>query len=230
MKKKCENGEFLLKKRLSKTLLTMKFTLLLFLLTTVQVFGTAYSQATKLSVEMQEATLVEILDNIENQSEFKLLYNNDLLENKNHGIVDFRNKTVEQILDELLNGTRSKYSVLENNLIVISPNDNIAQQKTISGKITDENGEPLTGATVVVKGTTNGTVTDMNGNYTLQNIPDEDVVLVVSFIGYSSKEVIADGTTVDVVLQEDIVGLDEVVDLFVVQLQHTQMSWRFWKQ
>ena len=211
MKKKCENGEFLIKKRLSKTLLTMKFTLLLFLLTTVQVFGTAYSQATKLSVEMQEATLVEILDNIENQSDFKFLYNNDLLENENHDIVDFRDKTVEQILDKLLDGTGSKYSVLENNLIVISPTDNIAQQKTISGKITDENGEPLTGATVVVKGTTNGTVTDMNGNYTLQNITDEDVVLIVSFIGYSSKEVIADGTTMDVVLQEDIVGLDEVV-------------------
>lgn len=211
MKKKFENGCFLQKKSLLKTLVIMKFTLLLFLLTTVQVFGTAYSQATKLSVNLQNATLVEILDKIESQSEFKFLYNNDLLENKNHGAVQINNQSVEQILDDLLEGTGSKYSVLQNNLIVISPDGQSVQQNTIRGTITSEEGEPLPGATVVVKGTTLGTVTGPDGTYELSGVPSGDVTLIVSFIGYISKEVEATGDVMDVSLKEDVVGLDEVV-------------------
>lgn len=211
MKKMFDNQGFLQKKALLKILLTMKFTLLLFLITTMQVFGTAYSQVTKLSVRMQNATTVEILDDIENQSEFKFLYNNDLLDNKNHGNVSFSGKTVEQILDDLLAGTGSKYSVLENNLIVISPDGNAVQQGTITGKVTDANGEPLTGATVIVKGTTIGAVTDIDGIFTVVGAPSGNETLVVSFIGYLSQEVSASNGTANVVLKEDIVGLDEVI-------------------
>ncbi|MDX1285886.1 MAG: SusC/RagA family TonB-linked outer membrane protein, partial [Draconibacterium sp.] len=200
------------KKGLLKLLIAMKFTLLLFLLTTVQVFGTVYSQSTKLNVQLQNATLVEILDKIEDQSQFKFLYNNDLLENKNHGTVEFKDKSVEEILNVLLEGTTNKYSVLENNLIVISSERIADQQGTIQGKVTDENGEPLIGASVVIKGTTLGTVADLDGNYTLNNVPAGEVTLIVSFIGYSPMEVTAtSGSTVNITLQEDVVGLDEVV-------------------
>lgn len=202
---------FCKKRSLFKLLIAMKFTLLLFLLTTAQVFATAYSQNTKLSVHMQNATLVEILDNIENQSKFKFLYNNDLLENKNHGTVKIKEQTIEAILDDLLEGTGSKYSVLENNLIVISPADNVVQQKSIRGKVTDTKGEALIGASVVVKGTTIGAVTDIDGNYTLTGVAADNIVLVVSFIGYITQEVEASNSRVDVVLKEDIVGLEEVV-------------------
>lgn len=211
MKKIYECVGFVNKRNLLKLLIAMKFTLLLFLLTTVQVFGTVYSQTTKLNVKLENANLIEILNVIENQSQFKFLFNNDLLENKSHGTVEFNGKTVEEILDNVLEGTGSTYTVMENNLIVISPSNELLQPNTITGKITDENGEPLIGATVVIKGTTIGTVTDVNGNYSFSNVPSGDVTLIVSFIGYSQKEVLADGTNVDIVLDEDIVGLDEVV-------------------
>lgn len=211
MKKNYEFKGFHKKRSLFKLLIAMKFTLLLVLLTSVQVFGTAYSQSTRLSVNLQNATTVEIFENIEQQSEFKFLYNNDLLENKNHGTVRYRNQSVEKILTEVLNGSGSKYSVLENNLIVISPSDD-AEQGSVTGTVTDTNGEPLIGATVVVKGTTNGSITDINGNYTISNVPSGDIVLVVSFIGYSSQEIVASaGSDVNIVLKEDVVGLDEVV-------------------
>ncbi len=213
MKKNYECIGFYYKKRsLLKLLIAMKFTLLLFLLTTVQVFGTAYSQATKLSIHLDNATTVDIFEKIEDQSKFKFLYNNDLLDNKNHGDVELDDKTVEQILDYVLKGTGSKYSVLENNLIVISPSEDAVQQGTIKGKVTDENGEPLIGASVVIKGTTIGVITDINGEYTLINVPAGEQVVIVSFIGYSSQEVaVTSGGSYNITLKEDVVGLDEVV-------------------
>ncbi len=214
MKKKFETDGFCLKKSLLKILLTMKFTFLLFLLSSIQVFGTVYSQETKLSIKLHNVSLFDILDEIENQSEYKFLYNNDLLENKTHESVNVKNNTIEQILDNILEGTGSKYSVLSNNLIVISPvkTDKYQYQNIITGKITSENGDPLIGATVVVKGTTIGTITDIDGSYSLSNIPSGDVTLVFSFIGYISKEVVPNGSTlINVTLKEDVVGLEEVV-------------------
>ncbi|WP_372650884.1 SusC/RagA family TonB-linked outer membrane protein [Draconibacterium sp.] len=190
----------------------MKFTLLLFLLTTVQSFGTVYSQGTKFSIHLQNVNTVEIFETIEDQSEFKFLYNNDLLVNKNYDNLQITDKTVEQILDVVLNGTGNRYSVLENNLIVISPSVGAAQQGLIKGKVTDIKGEPLIGATIVVKGTTIGDITDINGEYVITNVPVGDQTLIVSFIGYSSQEIEVSGDgTYDITLKEDVVGLDEVV-------------------
>jgi TonB-linked SusC/RagA family outer membrane protein len=210
MKKNYERIGFYKKRGLIKLLIAMKFTLLLFLLTTAQVFGTAYSQATKLSVNLQNATTEDIFENIEQQSEFKFLYNNDLLDNKNHEVVNYNQQTVEVILDDVLKDSGNRYTVMDNNLIVVSPS-NDAKQGGVSGKVTDVNGEPLMGATVVVKGTTNGAVTDVNGNYTINNVPDGDVVLIVSFIGYTQQEITASNGVADIILKEDIVGLDEVI-------------------
>lgn len=211
MKKNYEFIGFHLKISLFKLLIAMKFTLLFFLLTTVQVFATVYSQNTKLSVNMQNATLVEILDKIEDQSQFKFLYNNDLLENKNHGRVSFREETVEKILDVLLEGTGSKYSVLENNLIVISPTPDIDQPNSVSGTITDESGIPLPGASVMIKGTFQGTVTDSDGKFVLTGITGNETLLV-SFVGMLMQEIKIEGKTViDVQMLTDAVGIEEVV-------------------
>ncbi|MGB4444643.1 MAG: carboxypeptidase-like regulatory domain-containing protein, partial [Dysgonamonadaceae bacterium] len=85
------------------------------------------------------------------------------------------------------------------------------QGKTITGKVVDTNGEPIIGATILIKGTTRGTVTDMDGNYTLSNVPD-DATLVFSFVGMESQEVqVGNRTKIDVVMQEEALGLEEVV-------------------
>lgn len=89
--------------------------------------------------------------------------------------------------------------------------DEVTQEVVVTGTVTEEDGTPLPGVTIVVKGTTTGTITDLNGNYSLQ-IDDPDVVLVFSFVGYSSQEIAVAGQTIlDVSMQVDILGLDEII-------------------
>jgi TonB-dependent starch-binding outer membrane protein SusC len=224
MKKIYENYGCLKKGNLLKTFLVMKFTFLMIFLTTIQSFGTVYSQNTKLSVVKQNATLVEILEEIESQSEFRFLYNNDLLENKNLGKVRFTEKTVDEILEIVLKGTGSKYSVLENNLIVISPDRAILQQNSVSGQVMDEFGQSLPGVTIVVKGTTNGTITDVDGNYLLSNVP-ENATLVFSFVGMKPQEIaVGNQSTIDVVLEQETIGIEEVVAIGYGTQQRREVS------
>lgn len=86
-----------------------------------------------------------------------------------------------------------------------------AQQRSVSGKIVDESGQPLPGVTVVVKGTTNGTVSNPDGNYTISNVP-EDATLVFSFVGMRTQEIaVGNQTTINVTMVVDAIGLEEVV-------------------
>ncbi len=210
MKKKDECHFIWQKNCLTKILLAMKFTILLLFLTAAQVFGTVYSQTKKLSIIIQNATVVDVLENIEAQSQFKFLYNDDLLDKTDNKTVNINDKTVYEILDEILSGTKNTYSVLENNLIVITPSDT-EQGIKLTGKVTSEKGDPLVGATVLIKGTINGVTTDANGNYSLE-IPSSDATIVASYIGFTTKEVKLNGETVlNISLSEDLVGLEEVV-------------------
>ncbi|KOH42781.1 TonB-dependent receptor [Sunxiuqinia dokdonensis] len=189
----------------------MKFILLLLLLT-VHSFGSVYSQSTKLSVDLHNVTTVQILEAIESQTEFKFLYNDDLLDANKYHNIKYKNKTVEEILDEILAGTGNSYSIMANRLIVITPSDSPVQQAgTITGVVSSKSGELLPGVSVIEKGTTNGTVTDLDGQYSLR-VSSSDAVLVFSFIGYKTQEVQLSGSnSVSVELAEDVVGLDEVV-------------------
>ncbi|WP_206609923.1 TonB-dependent receptor [Maribellus luteus] len=190
----------------------MKFTFLLFLLSTAQAFGTVYSQNTKLSLNLQNVSIVDVLKTIENQSEFRFLYNDDLISKGKNIDVDITNKKIEDILDYIFIQTENTYSILENNLIVIRPGSTTFQQsKEIKGTVTSKNGETLVGATVTVKGTLEGTVTDIDGNYKLI-VSSENPVLVFSFIGFKSLEIPLNGKSIlDIKLDADYVGLDEVV-------------------
>ncbi len=212
MKKNYENRIFSLKKDLFKILIAMKFAILFILLTTTQLFATVYSQNTKLSLNLNNATIIDIFENIENNSEYKFLYHDDLVKNEVQANVSFKNQRIEEILDDVLKGTSSTYTILENNLIVISPIDGkIVQNGEVKGNVTSNSGETLIGVNVYVKGTTIGTITDFNGNFVL-DVPSTDATLVFSFIGYNTKEVALEGQlTVNVTLNEDVVGLDEVV-------------------
>lgn len=212
MKKNYEYVAFWRKKSLTKILTTMKFTLLLFLISTAQVFGTVYSQNTKLSLNLQNVSIIDVLEIIEDQSEFKFLYNDDLISKEKNLDIDIANKKIDDILDQILTGSNSTYSILENNLIVIRPSGISSQQtKEIKGSVRSEDGETLVGATVMVKGTTEGTVTDIDGNYKLL-VPSENSILVISFIGFTSLEIPLDGqSNLDITLDADYVGLDEVI-------------------
>ena len=220
MKKNYENGSWLGPVP-KKFLLAMKLTTLIILVSIMHVSATVYSQATKLSLNMQKTTIKEVLQKIETLSEFRFIYQNEQVDLNKKINVQFKSERVENILNELFEGEEIEYSITSNNLILIKSrrnpvhrnviNNKGIQQKSISGKVTDSSGLPLPGVTVVVKGTTQGTITDADGKYALANIP-EDAVLQFSFIGMKTQEIVVSGKmSINVVMVEEAIGIEEVV-------------------
>jgi len=198
---------------LFKIMIAMKFALLFSFLTTVQIFGTAYSQSTMLSLDLRNASLHDAFKEIESQSEFKFLYYDALISTEKNINIKLKNKTVEELLNILLESSNNTFSVLDNNLIVISRNTTEQkQEKKVSGTVTDsETGEPLPGVNISIKGTTMGTVTNTSGEFSITVRAPEDI-LEFSFLGYGKTEVvIGDQSTINIQLTEDIMALDELV-------------------
>jgi hypothetical protein len=199
-----------------KAVLIMKLTTILYFVCLMQVSATVYSQATKFTFSSENKQIVDVLQEIEQSSNFRFFYQNEQIDVKRRVSVNASDATVEQILDDLFRGEGINYRVLEDNLVLLSPdemtsNKATAQQNSISGKITDSNGESLPGVTVIIKGTTTGMVSDMDGNYTISNIP-ENATLQFSFIGMQTQEiVVGDQTTLDITMLTDAIGLEEVV-------------------
>lgn len=198
---------------LTKTFRIMRFTLFLMLASIFQSFASdAYSQKTKLSLDFTKTKLVDVLDAIEKRSEFFFLYNQKLVDTDREVSVSFKNENISEILDKLFSGTDVVYTIT-NRKIILAPEfmATSQQQKSISGKVTDSSGAPLPGVSVVVKGTTSGTITDANGNYSISNIP-ANTNLQFSFVGMKTQEIAVDGkTNINVTLAEDAIGIEEVV-------------------
>src|SRR5690554_4754548 len=178
---------------LQKVLRIMKLTFFLILLSVVTVFATkTYSQTKVLNLNMKNSTIKEVLKSIENQSEFVFMYSERLIDVNRKVSVSHKNNKIEEVLEELFSGTDITYRIKDRFILLTPPevggNDFAADQQTVSGTVRDETGQPLPGVTVVVKGTTQGTVTNANGVYTLTNIP-VDATLVFSFVGMRTQEV-----------------------------------------
>jgi len=193
----------------------MKLTTLLFFLAVMQVFSeNSYAQTTKLSLSKKNVSVKDILLDIEENSDFFFLYSNKLIDVDRKVSVDIKDETVSQILDQLFKGENVSY-VINNRQIILSPG-NMSEKSgqetiTVNGKVTDSGGAPLPGVTVVVKGTTNGIITDVDGNYTLNKVSG-DATLVFSFVGMKSQEIaVAGKNMINVQMEEETIGLEEVV-------------------
>jgi TonB-linked SusC/RagA family outer membrane protein len=193
-----------------KLLLIMRLSLFLLFMLCVSVFATGYSQDARINLDVKaETTVKSVLKMIEDQSGFRFFYNSDMVDLNKKITVLVNNKDINDALSSIFAGTSVGYRVLENNFVVLSLAE-MLQQITITGTVTD-NGEPMPGVNVLVKGTLTGTVTDVNGKYTIQ-APDRNAVLVYSFIGYTTAEkTVGDQTTIDVALAEDTKQIEEVV-------------------
>ncbi|MCL4482309.1 MAG: TonB-dependent receptor [Bacteroidetes bacterium] len=196
--------------------LTMVF---LFFAITQMMASETYSQVTRVSLHLNGASVKEALDKIEENSEFFFLYNSKLVNVDRKISVDVDNEKINGILDEMFRGTDVVYTVVDRQIVLTDKADQNSflvingQQtgKTIKGKVTDSSGATLPGVTVVVKGTNIGIITDMDGNYSLSNIP-ENATLQFSFVGMKSQEAsVAGKTTINVKLVEDAIGIEEVV-------------------
>jgi TonB-linked SusC/RagA family outer membrane protein len=204
--------------RLKELLRIMKVTLLLILMSAGFVFaGKTYSQTKMLNLKLGNTTVKEVLSRIEDQSEFYFMFSSKIIDVNREVLVDFENQKIEAVLDELFKATDVEFTIKDRIIVlttpeVLSENSLTAlQQRTITGKVTDKTGAPLPGVTVVVKGTTTGTITNADGKFSLTNIP-ENAFLVFSFVGMQSQEIAVSGkTTVTVVLQEENIGIEEVV-------------------
>lgn len=201
----------------SKILLKMKITIALFLFGLVSVSASTYSQNTKMDISLKNNSMVELIKEIEQNSEFYFFYKKEELKDINNVSVDFENATVMEILDKVIEGSDLAYKVVDRYVVLrkegqsMSIDEIVQQQKTITGTVTDENGQPLPGVTVIVKGTTNGTVTNMDGIYSISNIPD-DARLVFSFVGMTKQEItVGNQTAINIVLAVDAIGIEEVV-------------------
>jgi len=190
----------------------MKTTLFLVLVTISQIFATGtYSQNVKINIDLKNTTIKKVLANIENKSEFLFMYDATKINVAQKVNISANNKHITEVLDELFKDKNIIYSI--NNRIVALKNTNssMQQKNSITGKVTDENGGPLPGVTVLLKGTTTGTITDINGNYSMQNI-QENAVLVFSFIGMKNIELsVAGKSEINVSMVTSAIGIDEVV-------------------
>ncbi|MDD4190989.1 MAG: TonB-dependent receptor [Mangrovibacterium sp.] len=204
----------------------MKLTALLLFTGLMSVSASIYSQATKLTMDLENVSIHEVFRQIEANSEFVFIYKNEVVDLDKRVNIKVRKSTVETILDELFREAGVKYEVL-NKQIILTPDRSIPSRqadlteaagelapppgKMLSGSVTDSKGEPIPGVSVVIKGTTTGTVTGIDGKFTL-SVPDDAKVLSFSFVGFITQEVpIGAQTSFKIVLKEATVGVEEVV-------------------
>ena len=199
---------------LKKTLLIMRIAIILLLIGFFQTRANdAYSQKTRLSINFSNTELATVLDKIENQSEFFFLYNEKLIDANRKVSINAKDEKVEEVLNTLFEGTDVKYLILDRKIILSPDEISPAEQtgKKITGNVKDSNGQPIPGVSVSLKGTTNGTITDVNGNYTISDVSAQ-AILRFSFVGMKTQEItVGNKTILDLTMSEVTIGLDEVV-------------------
>ncbi len=204
---------------LRKIWMTMKLTLVLFFLTIIQMMANeTYSQNTRISLHLKDAAVKEVLNQIEKSSEFRFLYNSKLVNVDRTVNAEFSNQKIAEVLEMLFQKTDVVYTIVDRQIVLTNKADqtnfsglNVQPGQAVTGKVTDSSGAPLPGVTVAVKGKTIGSITDANGHYSLSNLP-ENATLQFSFVGMKMQYiVVGNKTTINVVMEEETVGIEEVV-------------------
>lgn len=189
----------------------------LFLFVPFLMNATAQSEIV-ISLDFTDTPLSEVLNEIGRQTSLSMVYNTKDV-NPNHKVTVHANREkLSEVMTELLKNTNTAYSVRDNHLVVYSTKGSTAthsamqqKQRTIKGTVSDEYGEPLIGVSVLIQGTTIGTITDIDGNYTLE-IPNDKAVLEFSYIGYQKASLqTAGASSFNIIMKEDAQQLNEVV-------------------
>ena len=204
--------------------LKMKLTTLFLIIAFFRIEASTYSQNTKITLDLDAVSIMTVFNEIEAKSEFKFLGNQDVLDMERLVSIHVNKERIDKILTDLFRGTDITFKIIDRQIILkrgkpkiplINSTDiglkEVKDQNTITGNITDTNGTPLPGANILEKGTTNGTQADFDGNFTI-SIEDENSVLVISYVGFATKEVNLNGqTNLSITLEESAAGLEEVV-------------------
>jgi len=224
MKKKWENDVSQFKRGIQKIMLIMRLTIVLTLVLTLTVSAGTYSQNTKLDLSLENATIEQVLQEIENSSKFIFIYESGTIDKSLKRTISLKRQTIDVILSELFEGTDVNYSIDDRQVLLYKkdsplstinqlrvPSVQAQQPKSISGKVTDASGATLPGVTVVIKGTTIGTVTNSEGEFTVL-APSDAKILVFSFVGMKSQEIAISGKTAfKIEMEPEVVSVDEVI-------------------
>ncbi|MCD7848970.1 MAG: carboxypeptidase-like regulatory domain-containing protein [Parabacteroides sp.] len=205
---------------LKKILSIMRLTTLFLIVFSLNISATVYSQNTKLSLDVRNQSIKEVLYLIENQSDFRFIYESGKVNLDKKVSIRAKAQSVDAILKKIFDEIGVEYEITENNFVLIDPagmadtrNEVLQQErKKLVGIVKDKNGEPVIGANIMVKGfATVGTVTDLEGKFILE-VNNKAMTLLISYIGYVTQEVEINGrSTFDILLQEDALSLDELV-------------------
>lgn len=203
-----------------KISLKMKLTLTIILISFLGAMASeSYSQTARLSLGLKNSSVSDALKVIENQSDFFFLYSEKIIDINRKVNVDLRDSRIEKVLDTIFEGTDVTYTVKGKQIVLSSPQANNSESRTavgqqslgVKGSVKDAEGTPVPGVSVVVKGTTKGTITDSSGNYSLSDIPS-NATLQFTFIGMRMQEVAVNNrSAINVVMEEETVGLEEVI-------------------
>lgn len=176
-----------------------------------------YANNFNLHITKKSATVQEIIQEIEQQTKLLFIYDKQELNTNKLISVNNNCKTLDDALNEILKGSNLSY-VVEGNNIILTKNlktqslDQAIEQKkiTVTGTILDDAGLPIIGATVMEEGTTNGTITDIDGNYSIS--VQKNAKLTFSYIGYNKQSISVNGkTSINISMKEDLRQLEEVV-------------------
>lgn len=168
-----------------------------------------------ISMNVSNITVKEAMQILKEKNGYSFVFESKDVDTKKKVSINGRNIPVEQVISEILNGQNLDYTITGKNIILKkkSPvqSGNSQAGITVTGTVTDESGEPMPGVNVVVKGTTTGVVTDLDGRYSI-TVSGKDAVLMFSFMGYTTQElIVGDQKTIEIMLSEDTKLLDEVV-------------------
>lgn len=172
--------------------------------------GTAFAQ--HVSLTMNNVTVKQAMDALKKQSGYSFVFSSEDVDTKKKVSVDADDQKVEEVVRQILDGQSVTYEIKGKNIVVrsITQTSSSQQKKTITGTIVDPSGMPVIGANIVAKGTTNGTITDIDGNFSLE--VTEGTILTVSYIGFANQEIkVGNSNNLSIVLKEDSQALDELV-------------------
>ncbi len=204
---------------LRKPLRVMRWSLFLFMMSMFQAQAiSVLAQKTALSLNLKNSTVAEVLSEIEDNSNFYFVCNRKLVDLDRRISIQANNQPIETILSEVFKGTDVRYIMTGRQIVLTPGEDNSlwyessAQQKSsVSGRVTGSSGSPIPGVTVVVKGSAQGVISDLDGKYSITNIPSSST-LVFSFVGMKTQEIpVAGKSVINVTMEEEIVGIEEVV-------------------
>lgn len=215
-----------------KVLRIMRLSLFLLLITTYT-WATvgSYAQTTEINISAGNKTIKELFSEIEQNSEFIFLYNDDIIDITRHVTVDKSLNNIDAILKQALHETNVKYNIIDRQIVFYTAdngnvkNEIIQQSNTIKiqGKVVDKYGEPIIGANIIEKGTTNGVISDLNGDFSLT--VSVGAIIQISYIGFQSQEIsVRNQTDFPIILNEDFMNIEEVVVVGYATQKKTSLS------